>query len=670
MKKLIKVLLAVLMVACLAFTVVACNDTCKDGHDWNDGEITKAANCTEKGVKTFKCKNCDETKTEEIAIDATNHKGPEVAIDPVEPGCETAGSKDGKKCSACGATTVAPTTVPAAHNYDANTHKCTCGAVDPEYAVAQIGNVNYLTLAEAIAVGGEVKLLKDVVISEQLKVTKDLVLDLNGKTISNVVDIWNNETASYSLIAVLKGEGETGAKLTITGNGKLDAKADDCYAVAVYNGGTLVIENGEYVGNLHSIYVHTGKAEIKGGKFDLKQLDQNKIAAGGTGHEFTLNLLDANGANGTATIEVTGGTFVNYDPSHSTSEAPAANFVKGGCKVTSKTEGEDTLYSVTLGSSFETTAFGDVKKGIKYFIVGYVKEIQDGYNGKVLLQDSEGNTILVYGVFDEEGNRNEKPSDTLVVGDIVTFYGEGSEYAGTIQLAGGWLVEFNGTAKTNVAKLALTELVVPENVNADFDLPAKNGLVWTVKSGTGISVTGNKATVTRTGEDQEVVLLATLTIGEDVGTREFTVVVTAKVAGQETVTIKATELGLGSYGDSTAPVNGLEWIELMKGSGDCIQMRTKDKVSSIWNSTAYAGRILKVELVCASSQLYTKQNQLKLVFGTDASLGQNEQTITLVKGQNYVLELGADTNYTFFKLIHNNQGAVYLDSIIITYAAA
>ena len=76
MKKLIKVLLAVLMVACLAFTVVACNDTCKDGHDWNDGEVTKAANCTEKGVKTFKCKNCDETNTEEIAIDATNHKGP------------------------------------------------------------------------------------------------------------------------------------------------------------------------------------------------------------------------------------------------------------------------------------------------------------------------------------------------------------------------------------------------------------------------------------------------------------------------------------------------------------------------------------------------------------------------------------------------------------------
>ena len=72
------------------------NHPSKEGHDWNDGEVTKAANCTEKGVKTFKCKNCDETKTEEIAIDATNHKRTRSSNRPCEPGCETAGSKDGK----------------------------------------------------------------------------------------------------------------------------------------------------------------------------------------------------------------------------------------------------------------------------------------------------------------------------------------------------------------------------------------------------------------------------------------------------------------------------------------------------------------------------------------------------------------------------------------------
>ncbi|MCM1054462.1 MAG: hypothetical protein NC394_02970, partial [Bacteroides sp.] len=39
------------------------------GHDWNEGEVTTAPTCTQKGVKTFACKrdNCAETKTEEIA---------------------------------------------------------------------------------------------------------------------------------------------------------------------------------------------------------------------------------------------------------------------------------------------------------------------------------------------------------------------------------------------------------------------------------------------------------------------------------------------------------------------------------------------------------------------------------------------------------------------------
>ncbi len=52
MKRLIKALLAVTMIVCLALTVVACNtDPCKDGHEWNDGEVTKAATCTEKRRK-------------------------------------------------------------------------------------------------------------------------------------------------------------------------------------------------------------------------------------------------------------------------------------------------------------------------------------------------------------------------------------------------------------------------------------------------------------------------------------------------------------------------------------------------------------------------------------------------------------------------------------------
>ena len=36
------------------------------GHKWNNGEVTTAATCTEDGVMTFTCSNCNETKTETI----------------------------------------------------------------------------------------------------------------------------------------------------------------------------------------------------------------------------------------------------------------------------------------------------------------------------------------------------------------------------------------------------------------------------------------------------------------------------------------------------------------------------------------------------------------------------------------------------------------------------
>ena len=44
------------------------------GHSWDGGTVTKTATYTETGIKTFKCKECDETRTEEIpSLDKTYH---------------------------------------------------------------------------------------------------------------------------------------------------------------------------------------------------------------------------------------------------------------------------------------------------------------------------------------------------------------------------------------------------------------------------------------------------------------------------------------------------------------------------------------------------------------------------------------------------------------------
>lgn len=89
MRKTIAVILIVLSIIAL----VACTEEPEHEHTWNEGEITTKATCTTDGVKTYKCTECGETKTEAIA--ATGHS-------------YDAGTPDGKgkkvfECSGCDA---------------------------------------------------------------------------------------------------------------------------------------------------------------------------------------------------------------------------------------------------------------------------------------------------------------------------------------------------------------------------------------------------------------------------------------------------------------------------------------------------------------------------------------------------------------------------------------
>ena len=209
----------------------------------------------------------------------------------------------------------------AEHTYGED-HKCTvCGSADPAQAAASINGKNYLTLQEAVAVGGEVKLLKDVDISETVIVTKAVKLDLNGKTISNTNDLWEKRAADWSLLSV-----RAGGDLTITGNGTLKAKENDCYAVDVQDEAKLTIENGTFVGNVHAVYVYQGELTVKGGAYSIQQKYPDTAKA----DEFVLNCYDENRKNDTAQITVTGGTFVKFNPADCKAEGAGTNFVAAG----------------------------------------------------------------------------------------------------------------------------------------------------------------------------------------------------------------------------------------------------------------------------------------------------------------------------------------------------
>ena len=99
---------------------------------------------------------------------------------------------------------------------------------------------------------------------------------------------------------------------------------------------TLTIENGEFVGNIHAVYVLEGTANIKGGIYSIIQ----KTSTQGLEDEFVLNLYDDNRKTGTAHMYVTGGTFYGFNPSDCKAEGANTNFCVDGYGVAKDSNGE------------------------------------------------------------------------------------------------------------------------------------------------------------------------------------------------------------------------------------------------------------------------------------------------------------------------------------------
>ncbi len=200
---------------------------------------------------------------------------------------------------------------------------------EPDNDIDLVNIKNEASLRALFVTGGEAKLAADVDITVSKSISlgegKEVTLDLNGHKISNSVDLWKDSEPSQ--VCVVSVDGGT---LTIKGKGGVAAKANDCYTFNVKNGGKLVIEDGEYVGNISVIQVQEGLVEISGGKFSLIQTWPGV----GNGYDYTINLIDAAGKDGTANAIVTGGCFYKFDPSDNNSENPKKNYVADGYKST------------------------------------------------------------------------------------------------------------------------------------------------------------------------------------------------------------------------------------------------------------------------------------------------------------------------------------------------
>src|SRR5699024_551199 len=98
-------------------------------------------------------------------------------------------------------------------------------------AAAQVGSDYYVDVSKALSAANNatVTMLKNAVFTDTCIVTGTVTLNMNGRTISNTSNIWNQDAGKWSLISV-RDNGD----LTITGNGTLSTKENDIYAVDVY----------------------------------------------------------------------------------------------------------------------------------------------------------------------------------------------------------------------------------------------------------------------------------------------------------------------------------------------------------------------------------------------------------------------------------------------------
>ena len=208
-----------------------------------------------------------------------------------------------------------------------------------KFFTAKVGDTYYKTLADAVAAvqnGDTITLLKDVDLGNTVTVAnKTVTLNMAGKTIYNTKDLWDSKLNAWSLISVREN-----GNLTITGDGTLKAKADDCYALDTQEGSAkLTVENGTVIGNISAIYAFLGEVTINGGSYSIQQLNTNNVQ---DGYGLTINCYDQNYKEKTAKITVTGGYFAHFDPANNKAEGVGTNFVKDGyVSVTSDKSGYD-----------------------------------------------------------------------------------------------------------------------------------------------------------------------------------------------------------------------------------------------------------------------------------------------------------------------------------------
>ena len=266
--------------------------------------------------------------------------------------------------------------------------------VGKENPVAEINGVKYDTLQSAITAaqaaqgGATIKLLANISTSSHYEVKGEnpVTIDLNGHNITG---------SGISGLFYVTAKGD----LTIKGDGVVTAVEDNHAAMVVWGRSSLAkvtLEGGTYKQQITNtdddhfdlIYVEYGTAYIKGGTYE------------GATPEWTLNCKDEHYQSKEANIEVTGGTFVGFDPANNTVEGENTSFLPEGYTSTKNDDGTYTAKKVTYVARIGETRYETLTAAIAAAqngeTVTLLKDVTTNVTipaGKTITLDLNGKTL-------------------------------------------------------------------------------------------------------------------------------------------------------------------------------------------------------------------------------------------------------------------------------------
>ena len=214
-------------------------------------------------------------------------------------------------------------------------------AADLTNKLAAGGNVRLEQNVDVLPDGPDKGAEDDVI--PQMVVSEDTTFDLSGKSLS-VDEAAFEESLPYTPALIVI---ENGATMTIDGNGIITAEAgyNNSYGINV-NGGSLVINDGNYYGAMTAVQVQKGSLVINGGFFDMAPTCKAAVPQYA---KYIINAIDSAYKDGSATIEIKGGTFVNFDPSSNPEGTGTSYLADGYIAVGEKQANGETWYTVVKG---------------------------------------------------------------------------------------------------------------------------------------------------------------------------------------------------------------------------------------------------------------------------------------------------------------------------------